>query len=504
MQNSLSRLKEIGKEIKLLEHAMALLGWDQETYMPPKAVEERSEQLSLLQTILHRKATTTEIGDLLGELGVSEDNPEGDASLGTLDRAYVRVCFRDYTKNTKLPTELVSKLARQTSIAQSVWAEAREKSDFSRFAPHLEELLVLIKEKAECLGYEDHPYDALLDEFEPGMLTRRVKEIFDRVREELAPVIEQIASQPNVDDSILYRTYPLTLQRQFGEVVLEDMGYSMERGRLDVSAHPFTTSLGRDDVRLTTRYSEDYFNTGIFGTIHEGGHGLYELGFAEEIKENILADATSLGIHESQSRIWENIIGRSYSFWSHYFPLLQHYFPETLADVSLDQFYRAINKVEPSFIRVEADEVTYNMHIILRFELELALITGELAVDELPGAWRSLSEQLLGIRPEKDSEGVLQDIHWSMGGVGYFPTYALGNLYSAQFYSAIREQLDDYEEIISSGDLQKVLFWLREKIHRHGRVYTAEKLCEQVTGEPLDPGYFVRYIKDKYSGIYDV
>ena len=504
MEKKIERLKKISGDIMLMQHTIAMLGWDQETYMPPAAIEERSEQLSLLETMLHQKSTDPEIGELLSGLGADENNPFGDSSLSQFDRALIRAFFRDYTKNTKLPTELVSKIAGQTSIAQNVWVKARGESDFSLFSPELKKLLALIKEKADYLGYEDHPYDALLDEFEPEMKTAQVKEVFEDARDNLADLVQRVADAPQVDDSMLRLNYPPQKQEAFGRLVLKDMGFDMTRGRLDKSAHPFTTTLGRDDVRLTARYKEDFFGTGLFGIIHEGGHGLYELGYSEDIRGTLLADAASLGIHESQSRTWENIIGRSYSFWQHYFPLLQKYFPENLQNIQVDDFYRAINKVQPSHIRIDADEVTYSLHIILRFELETKLITGSLEVDDIPDAWRDLSDTLLGIVPEKDADGALQDIHWSMGGIGYFPTYALGNFYSAQFFEAMKKQREMVENEIGEGKLEGILAWLRDNIHQYGRALTAEQLCRQVTGESLNPHYYIEYLKDKYSAIYEL
>ncbi len=504
MEKNIERLRKVSSEIMLLKHTIAMLGWDQETYMPPAAIEERSEQLSLMESLLHQKSTDPEIGELLSLLGADEKNLFGDSSLPQFDRALLRTFYRDYTKNTKLPTELVSKIAGQTSIAQNVWVKARSESNYPLFAPELEKLLALIKEKADCLGFEDHPYDALLDEFEPEMKTADVKKVFEDVRGTLSDLVQRIAKAHQVDDAVLRLNYPLPKQEAFGRLVLEDMGFDMSRGRLDKSAHPFTTTLGRDDVRLTARYKEDYFAPGLFGIIHEGGHGLYELGYSEDIRGTLLADAASLGIHESQSRTWENIIARSYPFWQHYFPLLQKYFPENLENVEVDTFYRAINKVEPSHIRIDADEVTYSLHIILRFELETELISGRLQVDDVPEAWRNLSNELLGIVPEKDADGVLQDIHWSMGGIGYFPTYALGNFYSAQFFKAMKNRRGMVEQEIGEGKLEGVLAWLRDNIHQYGRALTAEQLCKQVTGEPLNPSYYIEYIRSKYSMIYEL
>ncbi len=504
MEKELKRLKDIDSEIILLTHMSSILGWDQETYMPPKGITERGGQLALLEGIMHQKGTSDEIGECFSRLGVSESNPKGDPSLNPLDRAFLRSFYREYSRKTKLPERLVTETAKHVSIAQASWIEARKKSDFSIFSPNLEILLDLTKEKAECIGYKDHIYDALIDEFEPWARTTDVKKVFDDLKVKLVDLAAEIKGAQQVDDSFLQKEYPVDKQDRFGRMVIKDMGYDMERGRLDISAHPFTSTLGKDDIRLTTRYNKDFFKTGIFGNIHECGHGLYELGFNEKLKGSILASAPSLGFHESQSRTWENIIGRSSSFWMFYYPKLKDLFPDILSDVTADSFYRGVNKVEPSMIRVEADEVTYSLHIILRFELETALLSGDLQIKDLPAAWNSKMKELLDIVPDNDAEGVLQDIHWAMGAFGYFPTYALGNLYGAQFYSKMREDIPDLDKVISEGKLLTVLEWLRGNIHDSGSEFTAFELCKKVTGRELDPGYFTRYLTDKYSRIYDL
>lgn len=504
MNPSITRLRELDREIVLLNHVSSLLGWDQETYMPEKGIDERAEQLALIGGMIHEKIVSPEIGRLLEELGVSDSEPKGNPELPELDRDFLRAVYRRYRREVRLPTRLVTELSRETSLAQAVWAKARKENDFPAFAPHLERVIALTREKAELLEYEDEPYDALLDEFEPWMKTASVREIFDRLQPALTDLVERIRNASPIDDAFLHIPFPVELQEAFGRIVLSDLGYGPERGRLDVSAHPFTTTLGGDDVRLTTNYSETLFTKGLFGIIHECGHGLYELGFADELKQSTLADGTSCAIHESQSRFWENIIGRSLPFWRHYYPRLVSRFPENLSDVPLERFYRAVNKVEPSFIRTEADEVTYGLHIILRFRLELELFSGTLSVKDLPERWRSESQTLLGISPATDSEGVLQDIHWSLGAFGYFPTYALGNLYAAQFYAAMRKDLPDLDSSIEAGEFHVPLAWLRKRIHAWGVRRTAEELVREVTGEPLDPSYFMRYLEDKYRTIYDI
>ena len=502
MNSSLSRLKEIDREIQLLEHTTALLGWDQETYMPEKAIEERAQQQSLLSGIIHDKLTGKETSTLLSSLGIKDSAGAAESPLGETDRAFLRKFSRDFYRETKIPKELVVEFSREASLSQAAWIEARKKSDFSIFAPHLEKILELTKEKAEKIGYAEHPYDALLDEYEPFATTSYVKSIFETLKPKLRNLVKEISRAGQVDDSFLKNKYSVDFQEKFGREILVDLGYEFDRGRLDVSAHPFTTTLGFNDIRITTRYREDSFKTGLFGIIHECGHGLYELGIDEKIAGTVLAQGTSLGIHESQSRTWENMIGLSLPFWKYYYPKLRKMFPTQLDGVTLEQFYRGINRSEPSLIRIDADEVTYSLHIILRFELELQMISGELKVRDLPEAWNSGMKELLGITPADDAEGVLQDVHWSFGAIGYFPTYALGNLYGAQFFQKLDRDLGGVDEIMERGDFKKILGWLRDNIHRYGSIYTAEELCMNATGEALNPDYFIDYLEKKYSGIY--
>jgi len=504
MKNLVNRLKKLTKDVGLLEHAVATLSWDQETYMPPKAIGEKGEQLALLQGILHDKITSPDIGKILDSLGANDNNPTGKSdSLSSTDSAYIKETFRQYKIQTRLSKKLVTDLALETSLSQAAWIEARKKSDYSIFKPHLNKVLELTKQKAESIGYNKTPYDALLDEFEPWTSTKEVDDIFKSTQPWLTEFIGKIKNAKKIDDSFLLKDFDISKQEVFGRKVLQDMGYSYDRGRLDISAHPFTTTLGRDDVRLTTRYQKDFFKTGLFGIIHECGHGLYELGFGENVKGNLLASGTSLGIHESQSRTWENVIGRSYSFWKYYYPELQKYFPENLENISLDNFYKGINKVEPSLIRVEADEVTYNLHIILRFQLEQELISGSLSVKDLPEAWNLKTKDFFGITPDNDANGVLQDIHWPMGAFGYFPTYALGNLYSAQFTAKMNKEID-VEKSLENGKLISILDWLRENIHKYGASKTASELALDITGEKLNPEYFKKYLENKYTQIYEI
>ncbi|WP_455382280.1 carboxypeptidase M32 [Salinispira pacifica] len=504
MNSKLERLKALDREVQVLSHITAILGWDQETYMPPNAVEERSDQLSAVQALLHEKRTSHEIGELLAALGSTADNPKGDPSLEDTDRAFLRVIHRDYSRETRLPTGLVVRLAKLTSMGQARWAEARKRSDFAAFAPVLSEIVDLTIEVADRLGYDEDRYDALLDAYEPWMRTAKVKEVFDGLQKELVPLVDAIKGSPQVADRFLMTDFPVSLQDRFGRFVLERMEWDFGSGRLDLSTHPFTSTLGANDVRLTTRYDPHNFKSGLFSTIHEAGHGLYELGFADELKGTSLGNAVSLGVHESQSRTWENIVGRSLPFWKYFYPKLQDSFSSQLSDHDIESFYRAVNKVEPTHIRVDADEVTYSLHVILRFNLELRLVSQELSVKDLPEAWREESRRLLGIVPQTDALGVLQDIHWSMGSIGYFPTYALGNLYGAQFTAKMRKDIPDLDGRLEKGELSAVLDWLRANIHRRGCSATAEELVSEVTGEELTSEYFVRYLKEKYREIYNL
>ncbi|MFP4484629.1 MAG: carboxypeptidase M32 [Spirochaetaceae bacterium] len=504
VRSYLDRIRQLDRDIRLLSHTAALLTWDQETYMPARGIAERAEQLSFLEGQIHRRITSTEMGEILEALGSTDEQPLGDPSLESRDRALLRQLRRAYGRASKLPERLVTRLARTASRGQAIWQKARRDDDYNAFAPVLGEIIELQIELAEHIGYEEHPYDALLDGFEPWMKTSSVESVFEGLQRDLVPIVQAVADQPRPDTSFLEGTFPVEKQRAFGEEVLRQMGYEFDRGRLDVSAHPFTIANGGDDVRITTRFHESDPLSGLFSSVHEGGHALYELGFPDDLKLTVLGEATSLGIHESQSRLWENIIGHSRSFWTYYYPRMQDLFSDQLGSIDLDLFYRAINRIEPSLIRIEADEVTYNLHILLRFNLERRIIEQDLSVGDLPEAWREESKRLLGVAPETDRDGVLQDVHWSTGGFGYFPTYALGNLYAAQFYSAMRRDIVDLDDIVRRGELRVVLQWLRRNIHSRGSTMAAEELCNHVTGEYLSPQYFVSYLKDKYRGVYDL
>ncbi|MBL8968599.1 MAG: carboxypeptidase M32, partial [Spirochaetaceae bacterium] len=499
MRKELERLVELDREYTLVAHIGSVLGWDQETYMPPKAIEERAEQLALLEGLAHEKLADPAIGRLLEALGSTPERPLGDESLAAEERAYLRAMRRAYDQATKLPADLVTELARSVSLAQSAWADARARNDFAAFAPHLEKVLELNKRKAACLGPGKKPYDVLLDLYEPGSTEESIAAVFGALRKDLVALLGKISSRPQVDDSFLSRKVEAPRQAAMSEWLMDLLAYDRGRGRLDTTAHPFTTTLGSDDVRITTRYVEDYFPSSVFSTIHEAGHALYELGVAPSpaFRRTRLSEACSMAVHESQSRLWENTIGRSLGFWKKNYAKLQELAGPALAGVPLEAFCRSVNKVEPSLIRTEADEVTYGLHVILRFELEAELVAGRLAVKDLPAAWNAKAKELLGLVPPDDARGCLQDIHWSIGAIGYFPSYALGNLYAAQFWAKLKKDLPGVEASVEGGDVSGVLAWLRENIHRPGAAWLPGELVERVTGEKLDARYFVAYLEEK-------
>ncbi|PSQ76071.1 MAG: carboxypeptidase [Bacteroidetes bacterium QH_7_62_13] len=500
MPDPLSDLRDHLAPVEDLKAAAAVLAWDQETYMPDGGAEARAQQLSTLQSMAHERFASDETGTLLDRAAdaVETDDPLDD------DAALVRVTRRDYDRAARVPSSLVAELSAATSRAKQAWKQARTEDDFSLFAPHLETLVDLSVEKAEAIGYDDEPYDALLEEFEPGLSTAEVASTFEALREDLVPLVDAIADAPQLDDEVLRRSYPQPKQKAFGERVLDDLGYDFDRGRQDVSAHPFTTSFSPGDVRITTRYDESYLPSAFFSMIHEGGHALYEQGIDPGLARTPLADGASLGVHESQARLWENHVGRSRPFWRHYFPKLQDTFPEALDDVGLDTFYRAVNRVEPSLIRVEADEVTYNLHVMLRFELERGLIDGSVAVNDLPTLWNEAMDDSLGVVPDTDADGVLQDVHWSMGSFGYFPTYTLGTLTAAQLMEAIEDDVPGLHDRIADGQFGPLLDWLRTRVHRHGQKLEAPDLLARVTGEALSAEPWLRYANDKFGALYDL
>jgi carboxypeptidase Taq len=504
MRKEIEELTRLDNEHVLVAHIASTLSWDQETYMPPKAVEERAEQLAFLEGLAHEKLTSPRIGELLDELGSTLANPKGLESLNPEERAYLRTLRRAYDQATKLPADLVVELARTIALSQAAWVEARTKDDFAAFAPWLEKMLDFSRRKAACLDPGKPAYDVLLDLYEPGSTEKSIAAVFGALRGDLVELLGKIRSRPQVEDGFLHRHCPAANQAEISSWIMDLLGYDRGRGRLDTTAHPFTTTLGTDDVRITTRYLEDFLPSSVFSTIHETGHALYELGIepAAAYRRTKLSEPTSMAIHESQSRLWENMIGRSAAFWKPNYAKLQSLAGPALAGVAMEDFLKGINKVESSLIRTEADEVTYGLHVILRFELESDLIAGRLAVADLPAAWNAKMGELLGVTPPDNRRGCLQDIHWSMGYLGYFPSYALGNLYAAQLWDRMKETLPNAEASIERGDVGGIREWLREKIHRPGSTWLPGELIERATGKALDPKHFIAYLNDKYSRVY--
>ncbi len=499
MGEKLEQLKaHIATTIDLM-HAAALLSWDQEVYMPPQGVAARAEQLATLSSLAHQQFTSEETGKLLAEAEAEVAGMDYDSD----EASYVRVARREYDQRTKLPTSLVAEMSVAASRAFSAWRQAREEQNYTLFAPHLQKIVDLCRRQADYLGYEDHPYDALLGLFEPGIKTSQVEALFEPLKKGLLPLIQAIVEQPQIDDHFLIEPeYDVQRQWEFTVLLLRKMGYDFQRGRQDKAPHPFTTNFSNLDVRVTTRVYPHRPLSAIFSSAHEGGHALYELGSPDKFERSLLAGGASMGVHESQSRLWENQVSRGKPFWRYYFPILQAFFPDALEGISFWDFYRAVNKVEPSFIRVEADEVTYNLHIFVRFELEKSLITGELSVDDLPEAWNAKYKEYLGITPPNDALGCLQDVHWSHGDIGYFPTYALGNIISAQLYAQIKEDVAGLEDGYQQGEFAPLLAWLREKIHRHGRKFTAAELLQRSIGQEMDARPLLEYFYQKYTEIY--
>ncbi len=484
-------------EVMDLRGTAALLQWDQEVYMPPKGAQARGEQLATLSALTHRLFTGEEMGRLLGELGDAGDELDADAAKLVSETRY------DFDREAKLPESFVQTFAREQSKAYQAWMKAREASDFSMFAPNLERLAGLLREKAEYVGYAVSPYDALLEDYERGMTVAELERVFGELAPRQSALVERIANAA-VQPETGWLEQDWDEQAQWGLTmeVLRDIGYDFEAGRQDKSVHPFTTNFDLYDVRVTTRVHPRELFSCLTGSVHEGGHALYEQGFRPGDRRTTLAQGISLGVHESQSRMWENLIGRSLPFWQRYTPRLQAAHAGKLDGVGPEEVYAAINRVAPSFIRVEADECTYNLHVILRFEMEVAIIEGDLAIKDVPEAWNAKMKAYLGLDVPDDARGCLQDIHWSHGSMGYFPTYALGNLYASQFFEKIVEDLPALWTQVAGGDFAPLLEWLRENIHRHGRRMTASELVREVTGAPLGAGPFLRYIEEKYCALY--
>lgn len=501
LMSHLSDLKLVLADITALRQAAGLLGWDQQVCMPVGGAEARSSQESALQKVCHEQATSAEFGKLI-------DNAESELQARPQDDPDVlllRMLRYDYERSRKLPADFVAEDAKTSSMAQMVWMDARRDNNYKLFAPWLQKNLDLARRKVEYYGYKDKPYDALLGSYEPEMLTRDVQELFDQVRPEVVAIVKAVSDRgPDIDTSILTRDYAEAAQEQFAREVVAKFGYDFNRGRLDRATHPFASSFSRDDCRITTRFDKNFLPMCLMGTMHEAGHAMYEQNTGKALAGTNLADGCSNSLHESQSRLWENQVGRGRPFWTHYFPKLQSMFPDALRSESSENLYRALNKIEPSLIRVEADEVTYNLHIILRFELEQDLLDGKLSVSEAPEAWNAKMQEYLGITPPNDSEGVLQDIHWSMGGMGYFSTYSLGNFLSAQIFEQVQKDHPGLTTEIANGEFGTLFSWLERKVWRDGRTYFPQEQIERATGSRLVTGPYISYLRTKFGELYQL
>ena len=494
MDADLRTLKERLAEIADLYRAMGVLGWDQRVTMPPLGTPARAEALATLGRIAHEKFVGAEIGSLLERLAPLEESLEYDSD----DASLIRVTRRDWEKQRRVPSELRAEMTRAGAQGHQVWVEARASSDFESFLPALERNLELKQRYVECFEWDDSPYTPLLDDFEPGMKTSEVADVFDTIQ----PVLSELVKEaPPIDASFLELPYPEVLQREFAERVLATLGFTDGAWRLDETVHPFCTSFSTRDVRLTTRYHETGLES-LWSTMHEAGHGLYAHGIASSLERSPLAGAPSLGLNESQSRTWENLVGRSRPFWSYWYEPLQQTFPKQLGDVGFDTFMAAINRAEPGFLRVEADETTYSLHIILRFNLERQLIDGSLRPKDLPEAWNAAMLDLLGLEVQNDAMGVLQDVHWSSGGIGYFPTYALGNVISLQIWPAVCEAIPDLDEQMEGGELETLAAWLRDNLYSLGRKLAPKETIERLTGSPvIDPQPYLAYLREKLAAL---
>lgn len=497
-----AKLKEQMKEIAILQSTEQVLEWDRDTYLPKKGGDHRAEQMAQLSRLAHEWFTAPNVDELLATVQQSDMVADADSPTAVNVREWRRL----YDREIKLPTEFVSEFARTTSKAQEVWAEARKRSEFDTFAPNLEKIIDLCRRKADFIGYTTEPYDALLDEFEPGGKVAEVEKAFQGLRIDLVELIGRIKDAPRKPDiGILKRPWDVDRQRVFTETVTAAMGYDFEAGRIDETVHPFCTALGPFDTRILTRYYPADIVEGLSGGMHEAGHALYDMTRSDkEHWGTPIGETDSLAIHESQSRLWENMVGRSRQFWVYFFPQLQRLFKHEISGVSLDEFYGAMNWVSPGCIRLEADEATYNLHIMLRFELERAIIAGDVKVADIPGEWNERFKDYLGIEVDNDANGCLQDVHWAHGIFGYFPTYALGNMHAAQYWMQAQKDLPGLLDDFSTGNFNRLFIWLRDNIHSQGSRYFAAELCKQVTGEPLSHRPLIDYLYDKYEDIYGI
>ena len=483
------------QKIADLKYAIAALQWDQETYMPQKGAGFRAQQIATLSEMSHELFTVESFKNTLQDLlncGVLDDTEKKNVDLS----------WYDYTQQQKLPGNFVRQLSEAASTSFQAWVTAKKENNFLLFEPHLAHMVELKKQEALLLGYEDHPYNALLNQYEKDSTVALLDAVFSNLQQPLKELLNKITASKQVEDGFLTRQYPKEKQWQFGIELIKQLGFDFAAGRQDIAEHPFTTNFSSQDVRLTTRIDENDFSNMTWSCIHECGHGLYEQGLPASAYGLPLGEFTSLGIHESQSRLWENNVGRSLTCWQYFYPVAQQYFPEQLNKIPLQQFYKGINKVQPSFIRTEADELTYHFHVQIRYELEKKLLENSLQAKDIPAYWNEQYSKLLGIQVTEDRLGCLQDVHWSHGSFGYFPTYSLGSFYAAQFFAAAQKNIPNLDTAITNGNYKPLLDWLRISVHAHGRRFTSEELCKRITGEPLNIGYFINYATNKYKEIY--
>lgn len=498
-QKTYQQLFKQSRMIHVLNGVQSLLDWDQETQMPEHAAEGRAEQLKLLAGISHKEKLSKKFAGPLSKLIDLKTGAVLASSLTDPQKSAVREWRRTYLIDKALPKKFVEDFTALTCRSMDVWKKARKEKNFKEFLPYLKKVVDANRKKADYIGFKDHPYDALLDLYEPGMKTVTVNRIFSELKGFLVDLIKRISARKPIDEKFLYDNYPKETQLALCKTLLEKMGFDWNRERLDLSTHPFCSMSQPDDCRITTRILDDYIFSCILTVMHEAGHALYDLGLPKEQFGSPLAEGVSMGIHESQSRFWETRIGLSLPFWKFLLPEIKKQFPNALKNVSPDQVYHAVNKVEPSFIRVESDEVTYPLHIILRFELEKQLIEGKLQAKEVPDAWNALMQSYLGITPPNDALGCLQDVHWSMGAFGYFPTYALGNLYAGQIFAHFAKTHPDWEKRVEKGDLRFIRSYLHEAVYKHGRRYRSEELIQNITGKPFSPKDYMAYLETKHG-----
>ena len=490
-------LKEIHDYIVLtqIEH---ILDWDFETYMPPKGVKQRSEELAMIATLEHDRLTNPKVGELIKTI---KENPDY-ASLDETKKRDLELTERKYNRESKIPKELVEEIAKHIPIAIDAWKKAKKESNYLLFKPALDKMLELTKRKANYLDPTKEPFDALLEEYEPGMSSSQYTKLFTELKEGLIPIIQKCVNSSNQPDlSLIKRKCPIPIQRQLSEDIAKLVHYDLERGRIDETEHPFTTGY-YDDVRITTHYYEEDFANSFYSVLHEAGHGIYDQNLSQDFKYQFLGDSASYGVHESQSRFIENIIGRSREFWEFYLPKLKEMTGNVFSDVELDPFVHALNEVKPSKIRITADEVTYSLHVIIRFEIERDLLSGKITTEQLPEIWNAKYKEYLGVDIENDSEGVLQDTHWAGGAFSYFPSYAMGNIYNAQMLSKMVQDIPNYKTLVKKGELKPIIDWLIENVHSVSNLYDPPELIKRITGEDITPKYFIEYLNKKFSKIY--